>query len=918
MKILILSILLLLSFTKAICQNKSIDSLNQELAVAKDDTTKVTLIAAVVVFSVFTFFLFRSNRYKQKAYTLLQQQKHDIETQNVKAQIEAALERVRAQAIAMHDSEDIGNAFGLLCSELDNLGFANHNCGIYIFDESDNAELWTSPSTKESKVARVIGKLNMTVHPMLRGILNAWKEKELFFLYELSGGDRRDYYESLATSTGSAIPLQNKEGVPFSADREFCNAFFFAQGCLLTFTSEAFSDEKKLILEKFASVSGLTYRRYLDLKLAEEQAREAAIEAALERVRVRAMAMHDSKDISKAASAMFNEFDKLGIAKLRCGVAIAEEPRTWELWTVTSTDEGNVIQIIGKMDVSVHPLPEGAFNAWEQDKPFFTYELAGEDVLDYYKAISTASGYTVPPKAINTSKQVASVFFFKGGGVFIYTVEPLSKEIHLVTQRFTEVFAMTYQRHLDLKQFEEQVRKAMRETSLDRVRAEIASMRSTEDLQRITPLMWRELHTLKVPFVRCGVFIVNEVLNKVHFYLSAQDGRTLGVLKLPIDDNELTRKSVEHWRKATIYSTHWNKEQFLNWMQSMIDRGQILNKETYQGETNPPESLDLYFVPFTQGMLYVSNTAPLTGDEIQLVKSLAESFAIAYARYEDFKKLQDAKNRVEVTLSELKSAQTQLIQSEKMASIGELTAGIAHEIQNPLNFVNNFSEVSNDLLNEMITQLENNNKEDAIAIADDVKQNLEKILHHGQRADGIIKGMLQHSRSSSGIKEPTDINKLADEYLRLVYHGLRAKEKSLNVALKTDYDESIGNINIIQQDIGRAILNLITNAFYAVTEKKKAQPPAPSGGGVEYEPTVSVSTEKINGKVEIRVADNGNGIPEKVLDKIFQPFFTTKPAGQGTGLGLSLSYDIAKACGGEIKVETKENEGAEFIIQLPI
>jgi signal transduction histidine kinase len=312
----------------------------------------------------------------------------------------------------------------------------------------------------------------------------------------------------------------------------------------------------------------------------------------------------------------------------------------------------------------------------------------------------------------------------------------------------------------------------------------------------------------------------------------------------------------------------------------------------------------------------VGNINPLTQNEIDLVKSLAETFSIAYARYEDFNELEKAKESIELTLSDLKSTQSQLIQSEKMASLGELTAGIAHEIQNPLNFVNNFSEVSNELISEMVDEVDKGNTEEVKAIAKDVQQNLEKILHHGKQADGIVKGMLQHSRSRSAKKEPTDINKLADEYLRLAFHGLRAKDKSFNAVLKTDYDDTIGTINIIPQDIGRVILNLITNAFYAVTEKKKQQP--------DYEPEVCVTTKKLNtpskdgGKIEISVRDNGNGIPQKVLDKIFQPFFTTKPTGQGTGLGLSLSYDIIKAHGGEIKVETKEGEGAEFIFRLPV
>ena len=277
--------------------------------------------------------------------------------------------------------------------------------------------------------------------------------------------------------------------------------------------------------------------------------------------------------------------------------------------------------------------------------------------------------------------------------------------------------------------------------------------------------------------------------------------------------------------------------------------------------------------------------------------------------------LEKQKIEIERTLKDLRDTQAQLIQSEKMASLGELTAGIAHEIQNPLNFVNNFSEVNDELVKELKAEAEKGNLEEVKVIAKDIEFNSEKINHHGKRAEGIVKSMLQHSKSSSGKKELTDINVLADEYLRLAYHGLRAKDKSFNAAMKTEFDSNIEKINIIPQDIGRVILNLINNAFYAVDEKKKAEHLMQNTES--YEPIVSVSTKKTNGKMEIKVADNGNGIPQKVLDKIFQPFFTTKPTGQGTGLGLSLSYDIVKAHGGEIKVETKEGEGSEFIIQLP-
>ncbi len=297
------------------------------------------------------------------------------------------------------------------------------------------------------------------------------------------------------------------------------------------------------------------------------------------------------------------------------------------------------------------------------------------------------------------------------------------------------------------------------------------------------------------------------------------------------------------------------------------------------------------------------------------------------------------------SLDHLKSTQAQLIQSEKMASLGELTAGIAHEIQNPLNFVNNFSEVNSELIEELKREKSKvkNERDDQLEseLLNDIAENEKKINHHGKRADAIVKGMLQHSQKSSGKKEPTDINALCDEYLRLAYHarlnaiggqGLRAKDKTFNVTMQTDFDESlsadeagIGNINIVPQDIGRVLLNLINNAFYAVNEKQKAESLPTGQAGLKlkaeskaYEPTISVSTKRIGSNIEIRVTDNGNGIPQKIVDKIFQPFFTTKPTGQGTGLGLGLSYDIVKAHSGEIKVESKEGEGAEFIIQLPV
>ena len=464
---------------------------------------------------------------------------------------------------------------------------------------------------------------------------------------------------------------------------------------------------------------------------------------------------------------------------------------------------------------------------------------------------------------------------------------------------------------MDLQKSEASAREAVKQAALDRIRADIASMRTIADLDRITPLIWNELTILGVPFIRCGVFIMDEEQKLIHTFLSTPDGKAIAAFHIPYSTPGNIERVVSHWHDKKNYVDHWDESAFTEFAGTLVKQGVLDSPEQYL-KTLPQGGFYLHFLPFLQGMLYVGNTTQLGEEEIKLLQSVADAFSTAYARYEDFNKLEGAKYQIEKTLVDLKQAQTQLVQSEKMASLGELTAGIAHEIQNPLNFVNNFSEVSGELLDEMKGELATGNGQQAMEIADDVKQNLEKILHHGKRADAIVKGMLQHSRTSTGQKEPTDINILADEYLRLAYHGLRAKDKSFNAKFETDLDKTIEKINVVPQEIGRVILNLINNAFYTVTEKKRQL-------NGTYEPTVSVSTRKLNDKIEIKVKDNGNGIQQRVMDKIFQPFFTTKPTGQGTGLGLSLSYDIiTKGHAGELKVETREGEGSEFIIQLPI
>lgn len=642
--------------------------------------------------------------------------------------------------------------------------------------------------------------------------------------------------------------------------------------------------------------------------------KDLSIEAALERVRNKAMAMQQSHDLDITTAAVFEELDRIGLASVYGGIAIINKHhKQAKFWITGSSEKKDSSMLTNDLSLTGHPLLEGIFKAWENQEPYF-HVLEGDNLRQYYQVLEE-SGFQFPNDSLKESVshilQYCYTASFQSGVLAIFRNMPLASGNIQVLQRFADAYHLAFTRFQDLQNSEARTREETKNASLDRVRGEIASMRTKEDLQRITPIIWQELKILNVPFFRCGVFIVDESDEIIQAYLSSPDGESLGVLDIPFNVNDFINQLVEHWKNDNIYLEHWDRDEFLQWMQDMIKIGQIQNKKTYQGAANPPESLYLHFLPFNQGMLYVGNSFNLAEDKLQLVQSLAETFSIAYARYEDFRKLEEAKNKMEITLGELKSTQSQLIHSEKMASLGELTAGIAHEIQNPLNFVNNFSEVSVDLIDEMREELTKGNEKEVNSITKDLKQNLEKITHHGKRASSIVKGMLEHSRTGKRQKELTDLNLLADEYLRLAYHGLRAKDKSFHAEFKTDLDESLQKINIIPLDIGRVLLNLINNAFYAVSVKAKKEIDG-------YVPCVIVSTKKLKDRVEIRVKDNADGISHDVLDKIFQPFFTTKPTGQGTGLGLSISYDIiTTGHGGVMNIETKIGTGTEFIILLP-
>jgi signal transduction histidine kinase len=677
------------------------------------------------------------------------------------------------------------------------------------------------------------------------------------------------------------------------------------------------NQRQKKLMDENASLKKQLTDQSVEL---EHRRRHIEIEAALDKVRLRAGAMRSSSELGGASAVLFQQLNELGINAIQTAVGIFDDlNEAMELWLTSYADSGEMVRMLYYFNLHIHPVFENIIPARQDNKPYALTILSGNEVRSYYRTMSTY--LSVPRQQVFNETEYFYSFFFPGGMINVITNQSLTEEQCRIMIRFAQVFGLMYTRFLDLQKAEISVREAQIESALERVRARAQAMQQPEELKDVTQVFRNEMGVLgKNELETCDIYIYDEKTRKSECWFAlkghstAENKLVSGEFELDLHDTWVGREMLRFYHsESKEVSITMTADVYKEWIRYCESKCETLRG--YYGEEIREGTYHLY--KFSNGAISQSDASVISQESWDLLKRVASVFSLAYSRFKDLtqaridlQNLKAEKNRAENALAELKATQKQLIQSEKMASLGELTAGIAHEIQNPLNFVNNFSEVNKELLTELKEEIEKRNYDEVKTIAKDIIDNEEKIHHHGKRADAIVKGMLQHSGSSSGQKEPTDINALADEYLRLAYHGLRAKDKSFNATMKTDFDENIGNINIIPQDIGRVILNLINNAFYAVYEKKKS-------GIQNYEPTVSVSTKRSNGKIEIRVKDNGNGIAQKILDKIFQPFFTTKPTGQGTGLGLSLSYDIIKVHGGEIKVESKEGERTEFIIQMP-
>jgi signal transduction histidine kinase len=851
------------------------------------------------------------------------------ESQAREAQIEASLERVRSTSLAMHTSQDLSKVVYVVFTELVKLDAQLDRCLILTVNPKTLGITWYLTG-KEGLLSNNGFLVENNPHPSHQAYLEGWRTKRKKWYYLLEGEEKKSSVEYLFSKTELAqLPdfIKADMAAVESIHLTISSDDF---GCLIASSISPLPEAYAVIVDRFTSVFNQTYTRFLDLQRAEVQTWDAKVEAALEKVRSRSLAMQSPEELIEVAQMLREEMGALGVEELETSSIYIhdDDSNKTQCWfTIKDSDipskavtDQMTIDLqdtwVGRKMLDFYRSPSNQTSILMQGKQRIEWIRYCEEKTELFGS-SNFYGESIPDRTYHLYK-------FSNGFIGAAAPGKISTESWELMKRATAVFSFAYTRFRDLQMAEASATTAMRQASLDRVRAEISSMRHAADLDRITPLFFHELTTLGIPFIRCGVFIVHEKQKIIESYLSSPDGNSLGVLRLPFQASELTQGTVEAWRKGMIYRQHWNKEDFIQWINLMMEQDQIQDSRTYQGAAAPPESLDLHFVPFTQGMLYVGAENPLDEKELELVQALAKAFSIAYSRYEDFVKLEQAKAEVELAMNELKATQSQLVQQEKLASLGQLTAGIAHEIKNPLNFVNNFSEVSIEMIEEALEEIEKREARDETLIREnleDIRSNLKKVHEHGSRANSIVSSMLQHSRGGTRKKEPTDLNAMIKEYINLSFHGMRAGKSAIDVDIIFELDYDIKEVLLIREDFTRVIINLCNNAFDAMRSKKYELGSSNYKVGVElgkdYLPQLRVSSVIANGEVTISFEDNGQGIPDEIKDKILQPFFTTKKGTEGTGLGLSITHDIVKAHGGELKIETEPEMGARFIISLP-
>lgn len=861
----------------------------------------------------------------------IQRRTFELEAKNRELEVEGSLARIRAEAVAMKESSDLLDIVVTMRNEFIKLGHEAHYFWHMMWLPEKYEKAMTSGDG--TRIGFVM-ELPRHIHGNIPLLADWEKGEDPIVIYPMNTEAAIDYvdkmialgdFQNIDPQAPSHEDITHIGGLTFIMARTSHGEIGYSlPGIVKNPPKEALE-----ILERFANTFDLAHRRFLDLQKAEAQAQEAKIEASLEKVRTVALTLNKSDDMLDIAQVLFEQLLELGFSEIRNAIIdIHDDANETFLDYDYSHDMSSAITLFSFYGDPV--IEQQIKKVQSANDAFFEIELKGDELKELIET-RLRNGEKDDPRLYETEHLTYNLYSFGNGAIGISNFGILSDDQKKILKRFRNVFTFAYKRYTELAKAEAQALEAKIEASLEKVRSVTLGLNNSDDMLLVAKALYEQLLALGFSNIRNSIIDIenDDGVTFLDYDYSHEMGGT--VTPMSYKDAPTLKEQLED-----ISATTDGISEIILEGKQLQD---LIEMRRKNGEADDPrlidtKSLSYILYAFGNGAIGISNFGVLAEHQKTILSRFRNVFTFAYQRYKDIvqSEVQAAallaeKQRLEVTLSNLQATQKQLIQAEKMASLGELTAGIAHEIQNPLNFVNNFSEVSNELIDEMNEEIEKGDLEEAKLIASDIKQNLEKINHHGKRADAIVKGMLQHSRKSTAEKEPTDINKLADEYLRLAYHGLRAKDKSFNATLVTNFDERIGLINVIPQDMGRVILNLITNAFYACTERlvlrevevsrKANHEQKNTSEDEEYKPTVTVSTEKLEDQVVISVKDNGIGIPKHVVDKIFQPFFTTKPTGEGTGLGLSMSYDIIKAHGGTLKVETVRGEGSTFFVSIP-
>ena len=720
-----------------------------------------------------------------------------------------------------------------------------------------------------------------------------------------------------------------------------------------TLSAQAIAQEQEK--QRILATQNETLEQQVQVRTAElaDKNRELVIEAALEKIRSTSLAMRHSDEIAQVLVVLFEKLNELGL-EFDGGAGIhvfTEGLKDAALWLISPQQFPTRVSLpYSEDDFIDNPIILDVWQAKETRQPIVNKTYSFEQKNRYFQYVFKHNDNTIIPEIVRnfiwSVPSYTATFIAEQNsllGVNSWSGQLFSESDVEVLKKVARAFEQAYIRFLDLQKAEAQAREAQTEVALERVRSRTMSMQHSDELAEIISVLCKEILNLGIhheEMETCYITTFDENKPIGEIYLTYSYGDLLpSSFQIRYDEDSLFKQIFTEWRNGnSFFIGHLEGNNLIQHFDYLFSHIPAPIVEMRSSEpTQLPSETFTHALCFSQGYLAIV-TRKAVPEYHEVFKRFGSALQQAYTRFLDLKKaeaqavqahldliqIQTEKKRAEDALTELRITQTQLIQKEKLASLGELTAGIAHEIQNPLNFVNNFSEVSTELVGELKDELDRGDTEEAKAIAGDLTQNLEKIILHGRRASSIVKGMLEHSRTASGERQLTNLNALGDEYLRLAYQGLRAKDKTFNCELITNFAPDLGKVDVVPQDVGRVLLNLYNNAFYAVGQRAKQSNAA-------YKPVVTVSTRFVPegdtsiaqstglGVIEIRVKDNGLGIPDNIREKIYQPFFTTKPTGEGTGLGLSLSYDIVtKGHGGSMEVESVEGEHTMFVVKLPV